>query len=258
MANVPWKTKTVFASAALVGKLFTQFLTKNVVVRDAHRLVDAVFNRAPGRPLITISNHTSPVDDPLIWTAIFNPVQLARLCLGGSSQHKRWVLGAEEICFTNPLYNAFMHTGRVIPIRRGEGIYQPAVEFALSRLALGDWVHVFVEGKIGSTPGQLHKPIRWGVARLIMECVPPPIVVPIVHLGLERVVGMGKWIPRRADVDLRIGPLIDGGLMQQRVPEGDATIIRAAMGKYLEDRLHELYELDNPTIQWFMHEHINT
>jgi 1-acyl-sn-glycerol-3-phosphate acyltransferase len=197
------------------------------------------------------------LDDPLIWAACFSWTDLARACISKHSELKRWTLGAEEICFTNPLYRALMHSGRVIPVRRGEGIGQPAVDLAIDRLCRGDWVHVFVEGRIGLTPGRLDVPIRWGIGRLVMESTPPPIIVPIVHLGLERVVGLGRRVPRRAVVDVRVGPIIDGGMLQQALLSGPSDLLRSAVALYLQERLSELYILNNPSVDWFKHEQVN-
>jgi len=58
----------------------------------------------------------------------------------------RWALGASEICFTNDLYARFFARGRVVPVIRGNGVYQPSMDFVIKKLNSGGWVHVFPEG----------------------------------------------------------------------------------------------------------------
>lgn len=258
-AKAPWITRAVFAATAALSKLYLAACSSRIRVDNAHILRRAIFNRPPGRPLITVSNHTSPVDDPLLWAAVLTPIELLKVCLQSPSSTKRWTLGAEEICFTNYIFHSFFSLGRVIPISRGHGIEQPAMHDALLRLGKGDWVHVFVEGKINvEEPKALAKPIRWGVGRLVLECEPPPLIVPIVHLGMERVARFGKWgVGVGFDVDVRVGPVIDGGRLQSEVGKVDLDIARTAITQYVEGRLDDLYELDNPLIKLFMHEKVN-
>ena len=58
----------------------------------------------------------------------------------------RWVLVADEICFTSKVMALFFSLGKAIPVIRGEGIYQTPMDFALDKIDQGGWVHIFPEG----------------------------------------------------------------------------------------------------------------
>lgn len=129
--KAPLSTRLVFGAAALVGKLHNTIHARSIRITGHHHdLLNIICNRPHGRPLLTISNHTSAVDDPLLWSTLL-PVSVL---FDGESGRKRWVLGAEELCFHNKWMAAWMRAGRVIPVRRGEGIYQPAMNEAIRLL----------------------------------------------------------------------------------------------------------------------------
>ena len=96
-------------------------------------------NPGSSRAIITVSNHTSTIDDPVLfglllpWDLKLRPTKI------------RWTLCSQEICFKNPGIAAVFGAGKVLPIRRQGGIDQPLLlEFA-RKIAVGDWVHVFPE-----------------------------------------------------------------------------------------------------------------
>lgn len=71
--------------------------------------------------LIQVSNHVASVDDPFIIAALLPP----RVLL--DSQNLRWTLCATDRCFKNPVTSAFFRSVKVLPVSRGDGIYQKVI-----------------------------------------------------------------------------------------------------------------------------------
>ena len=137
-----------------------------------------------GRPLITISNHTSCVDDPVLMGSLPWP-RLLRTTTSGSM---RWTPGSKRICYSNPLLGYFFGMGQVIPVSWGEGVFQEGMRIAQERLDRGDWVHIFPEGRVNQT-GRIW-PFKWGVGQLVLETTRRhgvgPILLLLVHSGTRR------------------------------------------------------------------------
>ena len=97
----------------------------------------------------------------------------------------RWSLGAKEICFSQPWHSFIFRMGKVLPIIRGNGIYQPIMNQILEELNKGCWLHIFPEGKINMDKVKLR--LKWGVGRLIADAVNTPIVLPFYHHGMDTI-----------------------------------------------------------------------
>ena len=149
------------------------------------------------RTLLTVSNHCSTLDDPILFGSILP---------GFSSwvpSNLRWSLCSQEICFKRPVLAAFFGAGKVMPIKRGHGIDQPLfLKFSRRAAAGGQWLHMFPEGKIfqsgklgaeyfnersagdASSIGRL----KWGVGKLVAHCPVRMVVLPFHHVGMEGIV----------------------------------------------------------------------
>lgn len=81
------------------------------------------------RGLITVSNHTCVIDDPLIWGVLPFSYQI------DPSNH-RWSLAAHDICFTNKVFSFLFSLGQTLPTHRLAhspfgGIFQPTMTEAV-------------------------------------------------------------------------------------------------------------------------------
>lgn len=73
----------------------------------------------------------------------------------------RWLPGAKDVCCRSKKTSLFFQLGRVIPVVRGDGVYQQGMDFLVQRLNEGDWVHVYPEGKVNTTKDFMR--LKWGV-----------------------------------------------------------------------------------------------
>ncbi|KAG9131102.1 hypothetical protein Leryth_023686 [Lithospermum erythrorhizon] len=162
-------------------------------VYNAHTLLHLVKSRPSGVPLITVSNHMSTLDDPVMWAFRGFPITDARLA--------RWALAAEDICFKNKMLSYFFRIGKCIPITRGGGIYQKHMDEALDRLSSGEWLHTFPEGKVCQEDAPIRR-LKWGTASLIARAPVTPIVLPIIHHGFQKVMPEKYMFDRRPPIPL--------------------------------------------------------
>ncbi|OEL25419.1 N-acylphosphatidylethanolamine synthase [Dichanthelium oligosanthes] len=182
----------VFAAVGAFAKAYASLLN-TTTVHNADALLRLVSARPCGTPLLTVSNHMSTVDDPLMWGFKGFPTSDAKL--------GRWVLTAEDICFKNVVMSYVFRLGKCVPITRGGGIYQEHMNEALDVLIDGGWLHSFPEGKIAQDDQPIRR-LKWGTASLIVRAPITPIVLPIVHSGFEKVMPENSFFGRRPPVPL--------------------------------------------------------
>ena len=90
--------------------------------------------------------------DMVCWRHVFNRDKI------------RWLPGAKSICFNSSSSSLFFQLGRVLPVVRGEGVYQQAMNFLTDELNIGGWVHIFPEGQINMTKEFMR--LKWGMYSL--------------------------------------------------------------------------------------------
>ncbi|KAF3454528.1 hypothetical protein FNV43_RR04976 [Rhamnella rubrinervis] len=161
-----------------------------IQVYGVEKLHEALLHRPKGKPLLTVSNHVAAVDDPLVIAALLPPHVLL------DAQNLRWTLCASDRCFKNPVTSAFFQSVKVLPVSRGEGIYQKGMDLAISKLNRGDWVHIFPEGSRSRDGGKTLGSSKRGVGRLVLDADNIPIVVPFVHTGMQDIMPIGANFPR--------------------------------------------------------------
>lgn len=219
------------------------YLTGRFAIRESDeydQFVNTVINREKGVPLITVSNHRSVADDPLIMSCIL-PYHL-----NIQPKYLRYGLCSQEYCF-NPKFpsivSAYIGLGHVLPIWRGGGINQKLLLDFARLCAAGEWVHIFPEagvwqqetlggrGSINARKAPPNSPtegswpctvedagkLKWGVGKLIAHAPKKPIVIPFFHSGMETVyphnpadnVVMHRLPRPGQDVVVRFGEPID-------------------------------------------------
>ncbi|GAB4848355.1 hypothetical protein Ancab_003048 [Ancistrocladus abbreviatus] len=190
MAGIP--RKLIFMAGGAFAKIVATLLN-STTVHNADTLIDLVRSRPPGVPLITVGNHMSTLDDPVMWGFKGFPSTNAKLA--------RWVLTAEDICFKNTVLSYIFRLGKCIPITRGGGVYQEHMNEALERLTEGAWLHTFPEGKVSQEDAPIRR-LKWGTASLIVRAPVTPIVLPIVHHGFQEVMPEKFLFGKRPPVPL--------------------------------------------------------
>jgi len=215
--------KLVHLTGAVFAKGLIQVFNRFELKKDENYYVflNSIKNRGKNVPLLTVSNHASPLDDPCLLGAVI-PLPMAAL----KPELLRFSICAREICFKNAALSTFFSLSKVMPIIRGDGIDQKMFRLFQGRLAAGSWCHIFPEGQcfqIGALSGRKGSRrqeigrLKWGVGKLIAHSPVRPIVVPIFHTGMQNLMPLDPitrksihfW-PRIGNViTARCGPRID-------------------------------------------------
>ncbi|KAK8806134.1 hypothetical protein WA171_007219 [Blastocystis sp. BT1] len=189
-------------------------------------------DRPDGVGLLTVSNHVTTIDSASLpcpnihFRDLLNP----RNC-------GYWNLAREDQTFETAPKAMICSLAKLMPIHRGGGVYQIALDNFIQRIKYGDWGHIFPEGRTyqeqlkscrdeqgrrirasGRTapPGRDLGPMKWGVGRVIYEAAKQQeessfvngvnngkiMILPFYHLNMEKV------LPE--DEDLKVISFIPG------------------------------------------------
>ncbi|KAJ4898483.1 Phospholipid/glycerol acyltransferase family protein [Raphanus sativus] len=223
----------------LIGNACHVFMNglNRVQVYGLEKLHDALLNRPKNKPLVTVSNHVASLDDPFVIASLLPPKLLL------DARNLRWTLCATDRCFKNPVTSAFFRSVKVLPVSRGEGIYQQGMDIAISKLNSGGWVHIFPEGSRSRDGGKTMGAAKRGIGRLILDADTLPMVVPFVHTGMQDIMPIGASVPRIGKtVTVIIGDPIH--LSDLSDTEGAKNVSRKqlydAVSSRIGQRLHQL------------------
>ncbi|EDW47623.1 tafazzin homolog [Drosophila sechellia] len=221
----------VVSAVGIFSKVVLMLLNKPRVY-NKERLIQLITKRPKGVPLVTVSNHYSCFDDPGLWGCL----PLGIVC---NTYKIRWSMAAHDICFTNKLHSLFFMFGKCIPVVRGIGVYQDAINLCIEKAALGHWIHVFPEGKVNMEKEELR--LKWGVGRIIYESPKIPIILPMWHEGMDELLPNVEpyVIQRGKQVTLNVGQPLDLNdfildLKKRQVPEPTAR-------KLITDKIQEAF-----------------
>ncbi|XP_050295036.1 tafazzin [Anthonomus grandis grandis] len=238
-------TITVVA-VGLFSKVLIRWLNRSKI-HNRHIISNLIDDRNSTRPLVTISNHHSCFDDPGIWGTL----KLRHLL---QPSKMRWSLAAHDICFTNPQHSYLFSLGKCVPVIRGAGVFQGAVDFMIELLSKGAWVHIFPEGKVNMTKEYIR--LKWGVGRMIFEAPVTPVVVPIWHIGMDDVLpNEPPYVLRlRKNLTFNYGEPIDMTDMVNSLKAANATDeeARKQITDFLQEKLQKLkIETENLHSKYF-------
>ncbi|KAI4349951.1 hypothetical protein L6164_010490 [Bauhinia variegata] len=222
-----------------------------VQVYGLEKLHDELLHRPKGKPLLTVSNHVASVDDPFVIASLLPPNVLL------DAKNLRWTLCATDRCFKNPVTSAFFRSVKVLPVSRGDGIYQEGMDMAISKLNCGGWVHIFPEGSRSRDGGKTMGSSKRGVGRLVLDADHMPIVVPFVHTGMQDIMPIGANVPRIGKtVTVIIGNPISFDDLNNMEKTKDVPRRRLydAVASRIDHRLRELkVQVENLAIEQEMH-----
>uniref|UniRef100_A0A1B0GBS5 Tafazzin family protein n=1 Tax=Glossina morsitans morsitans TaxID=37546 RepID=A0A1B0GBS5_GLOMM len=149
-----------------------------------------------------------------------------------------WYVVSQITIFAVGLFSKIV-LGKCIPIIRGSGVHQSAVDLCIQKLKLGEWVHVFPEGKVNMTKEEMR--LKWGVGRIIYESPRVPIILPMWHEGMDNVLPNTEpyYLKFGKKVTLNVGKPIDlndfiEDLKFRGVKEGVAR-------KLITDRIQDVF-----------------
>ena len=143
---------------------------------------------------ILAPNHFSTLDAFILLAAVKN---------------EYYTIGKMEL-FKNPILKFFIIRFNAIPVNR-EGFCRQTLKVAIEILGQNKIVAIFPEGYI-SKNGTLGR-FKSGVARLALEAKVP--VIPVAIIGSNRVLPLGKRIPRPHRVIVKFGEPIYVGNYEQ-------------------------------------------
>lgn len=135
-------------------------------------------------PTILAANHVSFIDPIIIAVSVRRPVRFM----------------AKKELFRVPLFGWLLRQFGTFPINRNR-INLQAFKQATSLLEAGEVVAMFPEGTRGD--GVELRPAKPGIGLIAARTGAP--VIPVLHLGTEKVLPRGAWFPRPHRIVIKFG-----------------------------------------------------
>ncbi|EAQ00406.1 putative acyltransferase [Janibacter sp. HTCC2649] len=164
-----------------------------VAAKAAHRVRFRTLGSVPRTgPVILVANHLTMTD----------PLAVARVAIG----HRRFphFLAMQEV-FGWPGVGALARATGQIPVARGSASAADALRSASERLAQGQLIALYPEGRLTTEPDQMPGPARTGAARLALQHPEAP-VIPVGTWGPKQ---GNEHLWHRHTACLSVGPAID-------------------------------------------------
>lgn len=174
-------TSAIILTVGTISKLLLRSMN-TLHTHKISNLHNAIENRSAHRGLLTFSNHQSVMDDPFLLGALLPSRILVNAKL------MRWGLCTLDICFQSAWVSRTLRLGKALPIQRRGGMSQPFLHQAAAKLAAGDWVHIFPEGRVRQTGmGYSKRGVGKLLAMAFEACGSLPLIIPLYHEGIENV-----------------------------------------------------------------------
>ena len=188
----------MFDTLAFAFKAFTSL--QNVTVHGLDNFITNIKNSSA----ITIANHQSYIDDPIIWTPLHNELPNDKF---------RYTIAAREN-FESMKWPSVDDMRLLLVNRRNTnndktntGLNQDCFYRANKILGQNGWIHIFPEGRIIQECGSLVGTFKPGVSHLLMTCDDDlrikineqlgaelyeysgimPTLIPVAHFGMHNV-----------------------------------------------------------------------
>lgn len=225
---------------------------------EAHGAEEFIEHLTKGS-VITMANHQSMIDDPMIWTPLHDYLT--------KYEDFRYVIGAQEnfdslkFLSANDLKILFVKRRNTNLDKKGTGLHQDCF-FKANEILCKDkgWIHIFPEGKMIQECGSLIGRFKPGVGNLIMSCDEDlrlllnetggeyrysgslPIIIPIAHFGMHNILPMHQYPNFAQKVHIFYGePIIITDLLTELKQQYDIPNILRMLTLYLEQQYLKFY-----------------
>lgn len=240
-AASPWGSigRTLVLALTHMASLLVLTVFNRSLILNHKQFLECLRFRSPDEGLITVSNHCSTIDDPMVLSAL-TPLWYTL----GEAWHlgSRWSLCDRRTCYFNEMLGQFFRSGKSLPVDRGAGVNQAVVRTAADRVLRGDWLHLFPEGKVNYT-GQLF-PLKWGIGKIICDVVRSggsvPIVLPFYHSGIGAVLPNKHMLPGIGHtVTIQIGQPVDLSDIVPRCQKAASVTEQQQVWQEITQRIHQ-------------------